>query len=52
MVLRKELGIKAFLMLWQCDCAYFCFGCIVAKWLVLSGGVEWVVRGLIENAVV
>ena len=23
------------------------FGCIVAKWLVLSVGVEWVVRGLI-----
>lgn len=23
------------------------FGCIVAKWLVLSEGVEWVVGGLI-----
>lgn len=28
------------------------FGCIVAKWLVLSVGVEWVVGDLIENAVV
>lgn len=36
------------------------FGCIVAKWLVLSAGVEWVVGDLIfvevfqfsENAVV
>ena len=38
----------------------FCFGCIVAKWLVLREGVELVVGGLIfvvvfqfsENAVV
>lgn len=28
------------------------FGCIVAKRLVLSAGVEWVVGDLIENAVV
>lgn len=28
------------------------FGCIVAIWLVLSVGVEWVVGDLIENAVV
>ena len=28
------------------------FGCIVAKWFVLSVGVELVVGGLIENAVV
>ncbi len=34
-------------MLWQCDCACFGFGCIVAKWLVLSVDVEWVVGGLI-----
>lgn len=42
------MGVKAFLMLWQCDD----FGCIMAKWLVLSEGVEWVVGDLIENAVV